>query len=129
MTMLTSSPTSATVNLQQLMDASNRNDHRLAQALSAMIAASAQALATQTSTNQAAAAQLNTVANVPFQRFRLDSRQVAPNDVFVLLKSHTPNCQKSRDTFIKPVKMGFYPIRNRSNCLLPRVMCHHAILV
>lgn len=97
MTMLTSSPTSATVNLQQLMDASNRNDHRQAQALSAMIAASAQALATQTSTNQAAAAQLNTVANLPFQRFRLDSRQVAPNDVFVLLKSHTPNCQKSRD--------------------------------
>ncbi|WP_352310737.1 UDP-N-acetylmuramoyl-L-alanyl-D-glutamate--2,6-diaminopimelate ligase [Psychrobacter sp. W2-37-MNA-CIBAN-0211] len=104
MTMLTSSPTSATVNLQQLMDASNRNDHRLAQELSAMIAASAQALATQTSTNQAAAAQLNTVANVPFQRFRLDSRQVAPNDVFVLLKSHTPNCQKSRDYLYQAAK-------------------------
>ncbi|WP_440465445.1 UDP-N-acetylmuramoyl-L-alanyl-D-glutamate--2,6-diaminopimelate ligase [Psychrobacter sp. ASPA161_6] len=104
MTMLTSSPTSATVNLQQLMDASNRNDHRLAQALSAMIAASAQVLATQTSTNQAAAAQLNTVANVPFQRFRLDSRQVAPNDVFVLLKSHTPNCQKSRDYLYQAAK-------------------------
>ena len=104
MTMLTSSPTSATVNLQQLMDASNRNDHRLAQALSAMIAASAQALATQTSTNQAASAQLNTVANVPFQRFRLDSRQVAPNDVFVLLKSHTPNCQKSRDYLYQAAK-------------------------
>ncbi|MFT5119851.1 MAG: UDP-N-acetylmuramoyl-L-alanyl-D-glutamate--2,6-diaminopimelate ligase [Psychrobacter glaciei] len=104
MTMLTSSPTSATVNLQQLMNASNRNDHRLAQALSAMIAASAQALATQTSTNQAAAAQLNTVANVPFQQFRLDSRQVAPNDVFVLLKSHTPNCQKSRDYLYQAAK-------------------------
>ncbi|MBP3946706.1 UDP-N-acetylmuramoyl-L-alanyl-D-glutamate--2,6-diaminopimelate ligase [Psychrobacter sp. K31L] len=104
MTMLTSSPTSATVNLQQLMDASNRNDHRLAQALSAMIAASAQVLATQTSTNQAASAQLNTVANVPFQRFRLDSRQVAPNDVFVLLKSHTPNCQKSRDYLYQAAK-------------------------
>ena len=104
MTMLTSSPTSATVNLQQLMDASNRNDHRLAQALSAMIAASAQALATQTSTNQAASAQLNTVANVPFQRFRLDSRQVAPNDVFVLLKSHTPNCQRSRDYLYQAAK-------------------------
>ena len=104
MTMLTSSPTSATVNLQQLMNASNRNDHRLAQALSAMIAASAQALATQTSTNQAASAQLNTVANVPFQRFRLDSRQVAPNDVFVLLKSHTSNCQKSRDYLYQAAK-------------------------
>jgi len=102
--MLTSSPTSATVNLQQLMDASNRNDHRLVQALSAMIAASAQALATQTSTNQVASAQLNTVANVPFQRFRLDSRQVAPNDVFVLLKSHTPNCQKSRDYLYQAAK-------------------------
>ncbi|MEK6218062.1 MAG: UDP-N-acetylmuramoyl-L-alanyl-D-glutamate--2,6-diaminopimelate ligase [Psychrobacter sp.] len=104
MTMLTSSPTSATVNLQQLMDASNRNNHRLAQALSAMIAASAQALATQASTNQAASAQLNTVANVPFQRFRLDSRQVAPNDVFVLLKSHTPNCQRSRDYLYQAAK-------------------------
>ena len=92
MTMLTSSLTSATVTLQQLMDASNRNSHSLAQALSAMIAA-----ASQLPTAQAASAQLPALANLPFQQFRLDSRQVATNDVFVLLKSHTPNCQKSRD--------------------------------
>lgn len=92
MTMLTSSLTSATVTLQQLMDASNRNSHSLAQALSAMIAA-----ASQLPTAQAASAQLPALANLPFQQFRLDSRQVATNDVFVLLKSHTPNCQKSCD--------------------------------
>ncbi|WP_438656732.1 UDP-N-acetylmuramoyl-L-alanyl-D-glutamate--2,6-diaminopimelate ligase [Psychrobacter maritimus] len=37
------------------------------------------------------------LANIPFEQFCLDSRQLAANDVFVLLKSHTPNCQKSRD--------------------------------
>lgn len=41
-------------------------------------------------------ANLNVIADVPFQRLRLDSRHVASGDVFVLLKSQTPNCQKSR---------------------------------
>ena len=92
MTMLNSSLTSATVTLQQLMDASNRNSHSLTQAFSAMIVA-----ASKISTTQAASVQLQALANLPFQQFRLDSRQVATNDVFVLLQSHTPNCQKSRD--------------------------------
>ncbi|MBP2279777.1 UDP-N-acetylmuramoyl-L-alanyl-D-glutamate--2,6-diaminopimelate ligase [Psychrobacter sp. PL19] len=39
----------------------------------------------------------SSVAKIPFQKFHLDSRQVAVNDVFILLKSQTPNCQKSRD--------------------------------
>jgi UDP-N-acetylmuramoyl-L-alanyl-D-glutamate--2,6-diaminopimelate ligase len=47
--------------------------------------------------NQMTAVQLDAVINIPFQQFCLDSRQLASNDVFVLLKSHTPNCQKSRD--------------------------------
>ena len=40
--------------------------------------------------------QVSAIATIPFNQFRLDSRQVAVNDVFVLLKSQTPNCQKSR---------------------------------
>ena len=92
MTMLNSSLTSATVTLQQLINASNCNSHHLAQALSAMRIA-----ADKTLTNQSASNQRLTLVNLPFQQFRLDSRQVATNDVFVLLKSHTPNCQKSRD--------------------------------
>ncbi|WP_227677846.1 UDP-N-acetylmuramoyl-L-alanyl-D-glutamate--2,6-diaminopimelate ligase [Psychrobacter frigidicola] len=37
------------------------------------------------------------VANLPFQQLRLDSRHVTTKDVFVLLKSQSQNCQKSRD--------------------------------
>ncbi|WP_435979412.1 UDP-N-acetylmuramoyl-L-alanyl-D-glutamate--2,6-diaminopimelate ligase [Psychrobacter sp. DM4] len=36
------------------------------------------------------------VATIPFNQFRLDSRQMVAKDVFVLLKSQTPNCQNSR---------------------------------
>lgn len=99
MTMLNSSLTSATVTLQQLINASNCNSHHLAQALSAMTIA-----ADKTLTNQSASNQRLTLVNLPFQQFRLDSRQVASNDVFVLLKSHTPNCQKSRDYLYQAAK-------------------------
>ncbi|CAN6961841.1 UDP-N-acetylmuramoyl-L-alanyl-D-glutamate--2,6-diaminopimelate ligase [Psychrobacter okhotskensis] len=99
MTMLNSSLTSATVTLQQLINASNCNSHHLAQALSAMRIA-----ADKTLTNQSASNQRLTLVNLPFQQFRLDSRQVASNDVFVLLKSHTPNCQKSRDYLYQAAK-------------------------
>ncbi|WP_406947353.1 UDP-N-acetylmuramoyl-L-alanyl-D-glutamate--2,6-diaminopimelate ligase [Psychrobacter jeotgali] len=40
---------------------------------------------------------IDSVLNIPFEQLRLDSRQVNANDVFVLLKSQVPNCQKSRD--------------------------------
>lgn len=99
MTMLNSSLTSATVTLQQLINASNCKSHHLAQALSAMTIA-----ADKTLTNQSASNQRLTLVNLPFQQFRLDSRQVASNDVFVLLKSHTPNCQKSRDYLYQAAK-------------------------
>ncbi|MFT5097062.1 MAG: UDP-N-acetylmuramoyl-L-alanyl-D-glutamate--2,6-diaminopimelate ligase [Psychrobacter okhotskensis] len=99
MTMLNSSLTSATFTLQQLINASNCNSHHLAQALSAMTIA-----ADKTLTNQSASNQRLTLVNLPFQQFRLDSRQVASNDVFVLLKSHTPNCQKSRDYLYQAAK-------------------------
>lgn len=37
----------------------------------------------------------DSVSNLPFQQLRLDSRQVAENDVFVLLKSQNSDCQQS----------------------------------
>lgn len=80
MTTPTLSQSSATVTLQQLIEAS-ASSPRLQQQLAAMV---------QTIGNP------NVVANIPFQQFCLDSRQVAANDVFILLKSQTPNCQKSR---------------------------------
>lgn len=95
MTPSISSPSSTTVTLQQLIEASGSDSHRqnhkgkqsLAQALTAMIIAS----------NSQLPNQKTSLANIPFEQFCLDSRQLVANDVFVLLKSHTPNCQKSRD--------------------------------
>ena len=95
MTPSISSPSSTTVTLQQLIEASGSDSHRqnhkdkqsLAQALTAMI----------TTSNSQLPNLKTSLANIPFEQFCLDSRQLAANDVFVLLKSHTPNCQKSRD--------------------------------
>ncbi|WP_201629384.1 UDP-N-acetylmuramoyl-L-alanyl-D-glutamate--2,6-diaminopimelate ligase [Psychrobacter maritimus] len=95
MTPSISSPSSTTVTLQQLIEASGSDSHRqnhkdkqsLAQALTAMIIAS----------NSQLPNLKTSLANIPFEQFCLDSRQLVANDVFVLLKSHTPNCQKSRD--------------------------------
>ncbi len=95
MTPSISSPSTTTVTLQQLIEASGSDSHRqnhkdkqsLVQALTTLITTSnSQLLNLKTS-----------LANIPFEQFCLDSRQLAANDVFVLLKSHTPNCQKSRD--------------------------------
>ncbi|WP_201531873.1 MULTISPECIES: UDP-N-acetylmuramoyl-L-alanyl-D-glutamate--2,6-diaminopimelate ligase [unclassified Psychrobacter] len=93
MTLSTSSPCSITVTLHQLLAASSSDDrHSLQQVFTANMTASVSELS-----NQMTAVQLDAVINIPFQQFCLDSRQLASNDVFVLLKSHTPNCQKSRD--------------------------------
>ncbi|WP_298907516.1 UDP-N-acetylmuramoyl-L-alanyl-D-glutamate--2,6-diaminopimelate ligase [uncultured Psychrobacter sp.] len=95
MTPSISSPSSTTVTLQQLIEASGSDSHRqnhkdkqsLAQALTMLI----------TTSNSQLPNLKTSLANIPFEQFCLDSRQLAANDVFVLLKSHTPNCQKSRD--------------------------------
>ena len=93
MTLSTSSPSSITVTLQQLLAASSSDDrHSLQQVFTANMTAAVSELLSQMT-----AVQLDAVINIPFQQFCLDSRQLASNDVFVLLKSHTPNCQKSRD--------------------------------
>ncbi|MGP9689725.1 UDP-N-acetylmuramoyl-L-alanyl-D-glutamate--2,6-diaminopimelate ligase [Psychrobacter sp. AOP22-C1-C5] len=91
MTVSTSSPSNVTVTLQQLMDASITR-YSLQQALTAMIAAFM-----QPSSSQAQPSQRDSIATIPFYQFRLDSRQLETSDVFVLLKSQNPNCQKSRD--------------------------------
>ena len=92
MTLSPSSPSSITVTLQQLIEASSSNSRHgvgIEQAL--------QKLSTQMTLIGADSKPMNSLLDIPFRQFRLDSRQLAPNDVFVLLKSHIPNCQKSRD--------------------------------
>ena len=92
MTLSHSSPSRAAVTLQQLFDAKDSNSHKLQQALVAMIASSEQGSSAQSDSKL-----IDSVVNIPFNQFCLDSRQLAPKDVFVLLQSHIPNCQKSRD--------------------------------
>ena len=94
MSLSTSPKSNTAVTLQQLIEASGNDSYRgrkdrhsLAQILTALISASSSQLPNLKTS----------VANIPFEQFRLDSRQLAANDVFVLLKSHIPNCQKSRD--------------------------------
>ena len=103
MTMPTLSPNSATVTtatLQQLIDTS---DNRLAQQLTAMIAASV-----QQASSQSGADQIQSIAHIPFQQFQLDSRQLSNNDVFILLKSHNPNHQKSRNYLLQAAEKAAF---------------------
>ena len=91
MSLSTSPKSNAAVTLQQLIETSgndrDRQSHSLTQALTKLISASSSQLPKAKTS----------IAHIPFEQFRLDSRQLAANDVFVLLKSQTPNCQKSRD--------------------------------
>ena len=114
MTLSPSSPSSASVTLQQLIEASDSTSQSLQQALTAMVAASiqkpltkkssTQMTLTESESQQTTAVQMVSAANIPFQQFCLDSRQLATSDVFVLLKSHIPNCQKSRDHLYQAAK-------------------------
>ena len=91
MSLSTSPKSNAAVTLQQLIETSgndrDRQSHSLTQALTTLIS---------TYSSQLPKAKTS-IAHIPFEQFRLDSRQLAASDVFVLLKSQTPNCQKSRD--------------------------------
>jgi len=92
MTLSPSSPSISPVTLQQLTESSSSNRRHgvgIEQAL--------QKLSTQTTLIGVDSKPINSFLDIPFLQFRLDSRQLEPNDVFVLLKSHIPNCQKSRD--------------------------------
>ena len=91
MSLSTSPKSNTAVTLQQLIETSgndrDRQSHSLTQALTTLISTySCQLPKAKTS-----------IAHIPFEQFRLDSRQLVASDVFVLLKSQTPNCQKSRD--------------------------------
>jgi UDP-N-acetylmuramoyl-L-alanyl-D-glutamate--2,6-diaminopimelate ligase len=85
--------------LQQLFNAKSTASHQLQQALAAMITPSAQGSSAQSDAKPA-----DSITDIPFNQFCLDSRQLASNDVFVLLKSHIPNCQKSRDYLFQAAK-------------------------
>lgn len=100
---LSTSPKSNTaVTLQQLIKASgndrDRQSHSLTQALTMLISASSSRLPKAKTS----------IAHIPFEQFRLDSRQLAANDVFILLKSQTPNCQKSRDYLYQAAKQAAF---------------------
>ncbi|WP_352259542.1 UDP-N-acetylmuramoyl-L-alanyl-D-glutamate--2,6-diaminopimelate ligase [Psychrobacter sp. TB55-MNA-CIBAN-0194] len=97
--MTISSPSNAPVTLQQLLEANSSHKQGLQQAWTTMVAASDNQAATQEKSNH-----INVIANIPFHQFRLDSRQLEMNDAFVLLKSQTPNCQKSRDYLSQAAK-------------------------
>ncbi|WP_201617766.1 UDP-N-acetylmuramoyl-L-alanyl-D-glutamate--2,6-diaminopimelate ligase [Psychrobacter urativorans] len=93
------------VTLQQLIDndstirksSTNNDSNELQQQLSAMI---------QTSVNLTATTA--TVASIPFQQLRLDSRQVAAKDIFVLLKSQSQNCQRSREYLVQAAQKAAF---------------------
>ena len=107
MTMPTLSPNSTTVTtatLQQLIDTSGS---RLVQQLTAMITTS-----DQQALNGSDSAQ--SVADIPFDQFRLDSRQLSGNDVFVLLKSQTPNLQKSRHYLMQAAEQAAFILSEMS---------------
>ena len=91
MTPSISSPNSAPITLQQLMEFNS--SHRCSVGIEQVL----QQPSTQTTVIRADSKSANSVANILFQQFVLDSRELKPNDVFVLLKSHQPDCQKSRD--------------------------------
>lgn len=102
MSLSTSPKSNAPVTLQQLIETSgndrDRQSHSLTQALTTLIS---------TSSSQLPKAKTS-IAHIPFEQFRLDSRQLAANDVFILLKSQTPNCQKSRDYLFQAAEQAAF---------------------
>ncbi|MGO2338965.1 MAG: Mur ligase family protein, partial [Psychrobacter sp.] len=86
------SPNNTTVTLQQLIQSSDSGKHGLQQLSMAIVAASKAHIVIQDTSNH-----MDMAINIPFQQFRLDSRQLETGDVFVLLKSQTSNDQRSRD--------------------------------
>ena len=91
MTLSPSLPSLTAVTLQQLFDAKDSNSHKLQQALASMIESAEQGSSAQSASNL-----IGSITDTPFNQFCLDSRQLVSKDVFILLKSHIPNCQKSR---------------------------------
>lgn len=102
MSLSTSPKSNTAVTLQQLIETSgndrDRQSHSLTQALTTLIS---------TSSSQLPKAKTS-IAHIPFEQFRLDSRQLAANDVFILLKSQTPNCQKSRDYLFQAAEQAAF---------------------
>ncbi|MDV2859317.1 UDP-N-acetylmuramoyl-L-alanyl-D-glutamate--2,6-diaminopimelate ligase [Psychrobacter sp. CAM01] len=96
MTTLTSSPSTPAVTLQQLLESGDRQHSLLQSSLTALLAAAG-------NTSEGVS-----VEHIPFAQFRLDSRHVAAHDVFVLLKSQTGHCQKSRDYVLQAASQAAF---------------------
>ena len=103
MTLSPSSPSRAAVTLQQLFDAKGAASHKIQQALAAMGVQTEQG-----STAESKSKPIDSIVNIAFNQFCLDSRQLVANDVFVLLKSHIPNCQRSRDYLYQAAKSAAF---------------------
>ena len=84
------------ITLRQLIESAGINTERTIESGSVSTAFQTPLATSSLDAMIALSQQVSTVAMIPVDQFRLDSRQVAANDVFVLLKSQTPNCQKSR---------------------------------
>ena len=78
------------VSVQQLMDCANSSD------ISQTVRGTSDGRQGQWVSRLGDITNIHMVAKIPFKQLRLDSRHVAAGDVFVLLQSQTPNCQKSR---------------------------------
>lgn len=90
-----STPSQRLVTLQQLMDSGHNNsdsNKRQRDWVAKIVTSPA----------------LESVVNLPFQQLRLDSRQVAANDVFIMLKSQTPDCQRSRDYLLQAAQKAAF---------------------
>lgn len=82
------------VTLQQLVDHANHtNNKALSRHLAKVITHSEPS---------------DSVADIAFQALRLDSRQVDNDDVFILLKSQTPNAQSSRNYLYQAAKSAAF---------------------
>jgi len=77
MTLSISSPSRAAVTLQQLFNAKSTASHQLQQALAAMIAPSAQGSSAQSDSKPA-----DSITDIPFNQFCLDSRQRGQKKTF-----------------------------------------------
>ena len=84
------------ITLRQLIESAGINTERTIESGSVSTAFQTPLATSSLDAMIALSQQVSTIAMIPVDQFRLDSRQVAANDVFVLLKSQTPNCQKSR---------------------------------
>ncbi len=94
-------PSQCLVTLQQVIDSNHNSPNGCNNSDSDTVRQNLAAMLTVSTLSKS-------IADNPFQQFHLDSRQVAVDDVFILLKSQTPNCQKSRDYIVQAAQKAAF---------------------